>query len=210
MSKQSNRTGSAAKPGPWMSRLNKFSKNLAIVVAVITALSTIAGVAWNVYEDARSTYEARKSQQLSQLTTYADFGEVVKRYREIGSLAADYARTISGMEWNCDSLLAEYGNGNGIYYCRDFAEYREVREFYEDLGILVRYGAVDFDLVYDVVIFPDDFVDETRGLTECIRENWYGRGKGVPGFSSNFRELEKNYERKRKGETPVWTSPGDD
>ncbi len=190
-----------------MSRLTRFAKNLAIIVGILTGLSTVAGLAWNIYEDARTTREKRESQRIEQLTSYADFGEVVKHYRSVGRTTAQFLRAHWRQDWSCDSLLNLYTTGAGIYYAEDLQPWTEVREFYEDLGILVRYGAIDFDLVYDAIIFPSDLVEKTEKLSTCVCENWYGKGKRVVGFSSNLNELQENYTRKRNGEPVVWTSP---
>lgn len=205
MSEHPTDASAARKRGRLIRLLNRFSKNLAIVVAVVTGLSTIAGFAWKLYEDARASYERRRTGQVAQLTTYADFGEVVKRYREIGRETAGFLKENWSVQWNCDSLLQLYGTGAGVYYSADLKRYAEVREFYEDLGILIRYDAIDFDLVYDVIIFPDDFVEKTGTLTDCVCRHWYGRGRPVVGFSANLYELQENYARRRRGEPAVWT-----
>lgn len=192
-------------PGPegsgLMQRLNGFAKNLAIVAGIGTALSTLAGLTWNLIEDAHATRDRRIAGRVGELTSFEDFGEIVTHYRkDIGRKSAAVTRAARNRPWNCDSLLDLYGSGSALYYSQEMKEYAHVREFYEDLGLLVRYGAIDFELVYEVIIFPSDFVRETEPMSRCISENWFGRGKGIKDFSYNMDLLGKNFERKRKGE----------
>ena len=187
-----------------MSRLTKLGKNLAIIVGIVTGLSTIAGLMWNIYEDARATREQREAQQIAQLSSYANFGEVLKQYHVIGQTTADFMKENWNQQWNCDSLLGLYTTGAGIYYSDDMKQWADVRIFYEDLGILIRYGALDFELVYQAIIFPADLVELNKPLTDCVGQNWFGRGKPVEEFSRNLHMLHRNYERKRKGKEPVW------
>lgn len=187
-------------------RLGRIGKVVAVVAGIFTGISTVAGLTWNVYEDAKSTRERREAQRVSQLTTYGDFGEVIKHYRSTGRQTAEFVRKHWKYNWNCDSLLDIYTTGAGIYYAEDLQTWAEVREFYEDLGILVRYGAIEFDLVFEAIIFPSDLVEQTDVLSDCVCENWYGRGKRVAGFSFNLKQLQENYQRKRNGEPVQWTS----
>ncbi len=184
-----------------MQRLNGFAKNLAIVAGIGTALSTLAGLTWNLIEDAHATRDKRIAGRVGELTSFEDFGEIVTHYRrDIGRKSAAVTQAARNRPWNCDSLLDLYGSGSALYYSQEMKEYAHVREFYEDLGLLVRYGGVDFELVYEVIIFPSDFVRETEPMSRCISENWFGRGKGIGDFSYNMDLLGKNFERKRKGE----------
>lgn len=188
-----------------MERLSQLGKNLAIVAGIGTAISTMGGLAWSLIEDATATREKRIAVRVSELTSFADFGDVVDRYRkEIGQKSSIVVQQMRGRTWNCDSLLDLYGSGSAFYYSDEMENYAIVREFYEDLGLLIRYQALDFDLVYEAIIFPDDFVQETEALSCCISENWFGRGKGVPSFSFNMNLLEKNYQLRRNGEKPNW------
>lgn len=190
----------------WMGRLSRIGRNLAIIAGIFTALSTMGGLTWNLIEDAQATREKRFAARISQLTSFADFGDAFKHYREIGPLGTAFAQRARQIRWNCDSLLNLYGSGAAIYYSDDLKAYAHVREFYEDLGLLIRYQAIDFDLVYESIIFPDDFVEATAPLTRCIGENWFGKGRGVKDFSENMIMLGENYDRRRKGEATAWDS----
>ena len=191
----------------WGERLSRFSKNLALVVAIVTGLSTLIGLAWNIYENAQATRDERYDEQIAELTTYADFGEMVKEYRVIGRRTAEFMKAHRHTKWNCDSLLDLYEAGVSIYYSKDLEDWTSLREFYEDLGLLIRYDVLDFDLVYELIIFPTECIELTAPLTDCLSENWYGPGKPLYGLSSNLHQLHLNYERKRKGEKVVWETP---
>lgn len=208
MNNQNAGTVPADKRPGLMDRLTKLGKNLAVVAGIGTAISTLAGLTWNLIEDTHATREKRIATRIRELTSFADFGELVTHYRrDVGKKSTTFTQFAQSHTWNCDSLLNAYGSGAALYYSDELQDYAHVREFYEDLGLLIRYDAIDFELVYQSITFPNDFVEASEPLSRCIGENWFGRGKGIKDFSFNMDLLEKNYQRRRKGEPVVWDVP---
>ncbi len=182
---------------------------IAIIVGIATGFSTIAGVIWNLYEFANSTREKTKSSQISQLTSYTNFGELIRHYRQIEKKTDDFMRTYRDRHWDREALLKQYTSGSSIYYSQEFKEFREIREFYEEVGTLVRFKALDFELVFQVIIFPSDFYEKTRPLRKIISEHWFESRVfqnecQLKDFGFNMEQLSKNYERRRNNQPIQW------
>jgi hypothetical protein len=63
----------------------------------------------------------------------------------------------------------------------------------------VRLGYLDFDLIYEVVDFPDKFWDETDEFRKSARTvNWFDANKRLPDFWKNFEYLHDRYVERRK------------
>ncbi len=65
------------------------------------------------------------------------------------------------------------------------------------MGALVSLGYIDFDLLYAIIPFPDEFWVQSREWRAALRENWHGQGKALVDFWSNFKNLCDRYQRQR-------------
>ena len=181
--------------------MGKAARYLTVLVTVLTALSTISGILWNLYEFANATRQKARTEQIAQLTTYESFGEVLTEYRGIQVLTNKFVN-----EFNTETLpmLEEkYKDGSSLYFSDELKNYRKIREFYEELGVLIRFGAIDFELAYQLIAFPDDFLSMTKNLQEYIEMNWFSEDSGLKDrklvdFNANFCELGKRYQQRRQ------------
>lgn len=83
-----------------------------------------------------------------------------------------------------------------FYHSKEATPIVSVGRHYEQLGALVRLGYVDFDLVYEIIPFPDQFWEATAPVRAGARTNWSG-GKGLPDFWKNFEYLKTLYDKQR-------------
>ena len=56
---------------------------------------------------------------------------------------------------------------------------------------------MDFDLVFELVVFPTDFATETYRLCTFIGDNWFARGQPIAGMCENEYKLGAMYEARR-------------
>jgi hypothetical protein len=95
------------------------------------------------------------------------------------------------------ALLAKYGSGRAIYYSDEMNEYQKICHHYEEVGALIQAGYIDFDLYYQIEVFPDYFWAKTTDLRQLIRDNWDGKGRPLPDFLKNFERLQRQYQKRR-------------
>ena len=193
-------------------RLSRFATNLAVVVAIVSGLSAIAGAAWSLVEFARATREKSRAAQIGQLTSYASFGEVLKQYHMIEEKTDAFLRQHRRADWDLPALLTKYQTGASIYYSPELRDFRDIHQFYEELAALVRYNAVDFELVFQLITFPSDFQDTTKPLQRFLADHWFELradpdSRALKDFGSNLAEIEKNYDARRRGQAVTWSAP---
>jgi hypothetical protein len=196
----------------WLEAASSLGKNLAVVVAIVSSLSVIAGTAWSLFEFANATRAKSRSARIAQLTTYESFGELLKRYHEIEQKTDDFTRRHRRADWNFAALLKQYETGASVYYSDAFKDFRAIHQFYEELGTVIRFGAVDFELVFQLITFPSDFQEATRPLQQFLQDHWFElradpKERQLRDFGFNLAELEKNYEARRHSKPVRWTLP---
>jgi hypothetical protein len=199
-------------------------KNIALLVGILTGLSTMAGVLWNLYEFAIATREKTKAAQVAQLTSYSTFGDLLTRSRRVAQQTEEFMQAYRKDRWDdqailqafLDASLEEYRTGASLYYAPRLADFREIRAFYEELGALLRFNAVDFEVVFQLITFPNDFYETTKPLQDFIRAHWFALRSDpakhtLKDFGSNMRRLATNYDRRRANGGPLrsvqWDGP---
>ena len=198
----------------WIQRASGFGKNLAVVVAILSSLSAISGAAWSLFEFARATREKSRVAQISQLTTYASFGQFLKRYHEIEIKTDRFIRTHRETDWARfdQEQLKKYKTGSSMYYSSELEEFRDIHQFYEELATLIRFNAVDFELVFQLITFPSDFYEITKPLQNFLRDHWFElrpdpARRALKDLGFNLDELAKNYEARRDNKPVKWSQP---
>lgn len=78
------------------------------------------------------------------------------------------------------------------FYYQHLNYVARVGQFYEMVGVLVRKRLVDFDLLFEVLPFPDKFWQDTREFREVMQQVTYS------DFWYNFEFLETVYQQARK------------
>ncbi|MDL5034257.1 hypothetical protein QRD43_20315 [Pelomonas sp. APW6] len=98
------------------------------------------------------------------------------------------------------------GGGEAFYLSDEMADYAAVHYHYEQLGALVKLGYIEFTLVYEIIAFPDEYMDRTAPLRQALAANWKGPGKPLNDLGSNIQWLRACYEFSRK--LPPGKEPG--
>lgn len=196
----------------FIEKLTNLSKKMAVIVAIVSSLTTLCGAAWSLLEFARATRERANVARIAQLTTYQSFGDLLKRYHNIEKMTDDFMRRYRKNPPDLVALMHQYQTGSSIYYAEEMKEFREIHQFYEELGTLIRFKAIDFELVYQTVIFPSDFYEDTQPLQVLISEHWFelrkdAKNRALNDFGFNLSELRRNYEARRAGKPIVWAQP---
>ena len=189
-------------------QLGLWSRRAARGVAIVSAITTLIGAAWGLIEFALTSQKQREIARVAQLTSYKSFGELLRAYHAIEKQTDDFMKqTNRRSDWDCDSLINEYGSGASIYYAEQFKALRASHEFYEELGTLIRFRAVDFDVVFETITFPSDVQLATGSLQKCIAEHWFKLRTPhcLPDFGANLRLLQRNFEARRGNPKSEWT-----
>jgi hypothetical protein len=168
------------------------------VVGICSRLSIVLGVLigvtqlWKPLKDASATLQSMKLSTLQQ----------VNQFVEADSAARVKIKTFLS-EWDKPGgsklvdLLKSDRSGEEVFLSEQLSDLRDVGRHYERMGVLVKLGYLDFDLVYEIISFPDRFWDVTKDFRDKIRNDGWSQGKGLDDFWRNFEDLHDRYERKR-------------
>lgn len=74
-----------------------------------------------------------------------------------------------------------------IYFSHKYKDLRKTGYHYEYLGILIKYKMIPFNLVFDLITWPDDFWNESYYLRSVVRNHW------IPDFWVNAEYLHDLY-----------------
>lgn len=173
-------TGSIAKAA-------QAAKNIAIIAGIAV---TIFGL-WKGYNELKM---AAQSQKL------ASFGTVKELIKADEAERAKINEIVAKKD-SIPQLLKDHGCVEHFYDSPEGATIASVGRHYEELGALVRLDYIRFDVVYEVVPFPDGFWAATKPIREEAQSNWSidenGKHTGLRDFWKNFEYLKQQYDRQR-------------
>ena len=158
------------------------AKNIAIIVGIAVTM-------FGLYKGYKELAISARSQKLS---TFATVKELIKADEEERKKIPDI------LDMNIPELLKKHGNVEHLYDSPEGANIASVGRHYEELGALVRLDYVDFELVYEVVPFPDAFWEVTTPIRTGARSNWSKEKPSLPDFWKNFEDLKKRYDNQRE------------
>ncbi|MDT8998222.1 hypothetical protein RQP53_02915 [Paucibacter sp. APW11] len=97
-------------------------------------------------------------------------------------------------------------NGRSVYLSEEMSDYAAVHYHYEQLGALVKLRYIEFPLVFEIIAFPDEYMEATASAQAALAASWYGPNKPLKDFGANIRWLQRCYQHSRKlphGQTPA-------
>lgn len=163
-------------------RVTQAAGSISIIVGIVAAIFAI-----------HNNLNSIKLSALAPVKELVKEDEEVRR--EIGAFRKKYSE-----EQLRKVIDGENAGVQQVYLSDEMSDLRSIGRHYEELGAMVRLKYVDFDLVYEIIDFPDAFWDETSYLrSQAQTKNW-ANGKSLPDFWKNFSYLRDRYCQKRAEE----------
>jgi hypothetical protein len=158
---------------------------------VCARISLIVGVAvgiWGLYDSLEKQQVAARAGKLQTLTYIQQF--IKEDFAIQGKITGfDFAR-LPVLE-----TKALNTSGHSLYFSTELGDLPEIGEHYERIGAEVKLGYLDFELIFEVVPFPDEFWTRTAPLKNNLRKNWNGpTGRPLSDLWANFDELHDRYQ----------------
>jgi hypothetical protein len=158
------------------------AKNIAIIVGVVVTI-------FGLYKGYKELALSARSQKLSSFGTVKELIKVDEEERaKINEIVA--------MKALIPDMIKKHGDASSFYHSPEATKIASVGRHYEELGAMVRLGYVDFDLIYEIIPFPDEFWEATEPIRKEARSNW-SEGHGLPDFWKNFEYLKSLYDGRR-------------
>lgn len=171
-----------------VARFIQIITGLSIIIGIIVAIIGII----NTHEQAKMAIRSMKLSSLQYINQLIDNDTLVRN--KINKFISDMK---SGVIPTPKKLLLKYKTGELVYLSPELSDFRDIFRHYEQLGAKVKLQYIDSDLVYEVIPFPDNLWDLTTELRCRIQYNWYGEGKEMKDYGSNFSALKEFYDHKR-------------
>ena len=166
------------------------------LVKTFTGISLIVGIAVGIWGPG-GLLRADKKMKLDSLNPIKEL------------VAEDYTvkRAIAALEWTqleqevCASLASQR-TGHDTYFSEAAPVKRlsEITEHYERMGSMVALGYVQFDRLFEVISFPDDFWRRLTRVRGVLAQHWRSplfSERALPDLWGNFYNLCERFQHKR-------------
>ncbi len=171
-----------------LEKITRIASNLSVILGVIFVLV-------GIYNAINEGSRAVKSLKLSSLP---HIDNLITRDTELRPRIKEFLDEYDSHKLM--GLLSKYETGERVYLSDDLSDFREIGRHYDRVGALVKLDYIDFDLLFAVIPFPDDFWEETRVFRVEIRTRKWDEDGGLPDFWENFEYLGQLYEEAREAE----------
>jgi hypothetical protein len=169
------------------------------VVGIAGGLSVILGVVISLFQlstfvdnSRRATMTLRLS-ALQQVKTFLEEDEQIRRRAQVF-----LANRLSAVTAKQNATIKQMGSGEAFYLSPEMEDFAAVHYHYEQMGALVKLGYVEFPLIFEIVAFPDAYMEAVEPVRAAIAANWKGVGRELPDLGSNIKFLKSCYEMSRR------------
>lgn len=174
------------------------ASNVAVIVGVILSLLQLASFVDNSHRAAQSA----KLGALKEIKAFLEQDEEVRRKGQ-----RFLHEQLPQLNESLKTRLAAAGTGEAFYLSSEMKDFAAVHYHYEQMGALVKLGYIDFPLIFEIIAFPDAYMDAVEPVRKLVADNWKGPGQGLPDLGSNIRFLKSCYEKSRQEKTKVPSCP---
>jgi hypothetical protein len=168
------------------------------MTTIVTLVSVILGVAIGVQQLSSAVSSAAETLSGLKLQALAQMRDIIDRDARIHQRIAEYV--VFGLDADVAYVRGqiELGHsGEELFYSSELTNYREICGHYQILGAIVELGYLPFDLVFEVVTFPDQFWRSSHQLRSMIGENWHAPGMPLSDFQRTVGSLSQRYQALR-------------
>lgn len=168
------------------------------VVGLAAGVSVIVGMVMSVSQLVEYVSNAKRADLSQRLASLGQVKQFLDQDVEVRRRGREFVRTrLKALLAQADQRIREAGSGEDFYLADDMKPFADNLYHYEQMGALVKLGYVEFPLIYEVIAFPDDYMDAVEPLRAAIAANWNGLGKPLSDLGSNIAYLRACYQLSR-------------
>ena len=169
------------------------------VAGIVSSLSIVLGVAISVTQLIGFVENSKRASVSLRLSTLQQVKDFLGRDEEVRRLAHEFlAQKLPGIEANVGERIKQYGSGEAFYLSPEMKDFATVHYHYEQMGALLKLGYVEFPLIFEIIAYPDMYMERVERVREAVARNWKGPGQPLPDLGSNIQYLRACYEASRK------------
>lgn len=171
----------------------------ANVVDIATKLGVLVGVIVGVFTLINGVISFRENTKADRQRAYEITKTIVSDNTNAQNDEKKFKSKFQGEEGKkkLAQLIATSADVSAAYFSNDLAEMRSLGRHYEELGVLIRNDYLDFDVIYEIIPFPDEFWDETADFRKAARSGNWHNGRPLGDFWKNFSYLHDRYVARR-------------
>ena len=169
------------------------------VAGIVSSLSIVLGVAISVTQLIGFVENSKRASVSLRLSTLQQVKDFLGRDEEVRRLAhAFLAQKLPGIEANVGERIKQYGSGEAFYLSPEMKDFATVHYHYEQMGALLKLGYVEFPLIFEIIAYPDMYMERVERVREAVARDWKGPGQPLPDLGSNIQYLRACYAASRK------------
>lgn len=167
------------------------------IASVISAVSVAVGIFFVLFRIQSSLRETARALHALKINSLEHLLPILDRTLEVQDIERHLdSDELKRIEQQAEAMVAVGMSGGHIYH--ELTQFKAVCHHYERLSSLIKLGYLEFDAIFEVVPFPDQFWYASSQIREVLQDNWYGPGKEMPDFLDNIKWLHENYVRERE------------
>jgi hypothetical protein len=169
------------------------------IAGIVSSLSIVLGVAISVTQLIAFVENSKRASVTLRLSALQQVKDFLARDEEVRRLAQEFlAQKLPAIEANVGERIKRYGNGEAFYVSPEMKDFAAIHYHYEQMGALVKLGYVEFPLIFEIIAYPDAYMQRVEPLRAAIARDWKGPGQPLPDLGSNIQYLRKCYEASRR------------
>lgn len=176
-------------------RIATVTKAWTQIIGLPAGMLALAVAAFSVTQ---KLSEANRTFKLHSIAALSEARKLFAEYEKYTQAEAEFNKAQQLSPKELEQLLAQYGSGQALYNLPRFKDFRAVKGYFDSIAIYVRYDYLDFNLVFEMLSFPDTFWEKSTDLRRVIRDNWYGPGRPLKDFDRNVDWLYARYKEARE------------
>jgi len=177
------------------SRLSRWRE----LVSIASSISVILGVAVAATQLLGYVDNAKRNDATLRLSALQHVKDFLARDEEMRRLGHEFmTQKLPAIEANLAERIKQSGSGEAFYLSPEMKDFAAVHYHYEQMGALVKLGYLDFPLIFEIIAYPDVYMQRVEPLRAAIARDWKGPGQPLPDLGSNIQYLRACYEASRK------------
>jgi hypothetical protein len=169
------------------------------VVSIVSSLSIILGVAISVTQLIGFVENSKRASVTLRLSALQQVKDFLSRDEEVRRLAHRFlTEKLPAIQADLDDRIKRYGSGEALYLSPEMKDFATIHYHYEQMGALVKLGYVEFPLIFEIIAYPDAYMERIEPVRAALARDWKGPGRSLPDLGSNIQYLSRCYEASRR------------
>lgn len=173
--------------------------NLKAIAGIASNIAIIVGVILSLLQLASFVDDSHRATQSAKLSALKEIKVFLERDEEVRRMGQRFLQDqLPRMKETLKAKFAAGATGEAVYLSPEMKDFAAVHYHYEQMGALVKLEYIDFALIFEIIAFPDAYLEAVEPIRSEVAANWKGVGQSLPDLGSNILFLKSCYEKSRR------------